>query len=76
MCQEITLTCQKAQRIMSGHFEVRSISDKNRYNTKQPMVSSMGSVIPLTNIEENQKYDRVLLERLAKVIEALQNLED
>ena len=40
------------------------------------MVSSMGSIIPLTNIEENQKYDRALLERLAKVIETLQNLED
>lgn len=61
---------------MSGYFEVRRISDKNCYNTKQPMLSSMGSVIPLTNIEENQKYDRALLERLAKVIETLQNLED
>jgi hypothetical protein len=32
--------------------------------------------IPRTNIEENQKLDRTLLERLAKAVEVLPNLED
>jgi hypothetical protein len=37
---------------------------------------SMGRPIPLANLERDQKFDAALVERLAKVIEVLQNLED
>jgi len=40
------------------------------------MNSSMGCPIPLANLEQDQKFDVALVERLAKVIEVLQNLED
>jgi hypothetical protein len=40
------------------------------------MDSIMGSPIPLANIEIDQKFDDVLVERLAKVIQVLPNLED
>jgi hypothetical protein len=40
------------------------------------MDSSMGSPIPLANIEQNQKFDDALVERLAKVIDVLPNLEN
>jgi len=36
----------------------------------------MGRPIPLANLEQDQKFDVALVERLAKVIEVLQNLED
>jgi hypothetical protein len=35
----------------------------------------MKRAVPLTNLEENQEFDHALLERLAKVIEFLPNLE-
>jgi hypothetical protein len=37
---------------------------------------SMGRPIPLANLEHDQKFDAALVERLAKVIKVLQNLED
>ena len=40
------------------------------------MASSMGNPIPLANIEQKQKFDDALVQRLAKVIEVLSNLED
>ena len=36
----------------------------------------MGRPIPLANIEHDQKFDDSLVQRLAKVIEVLPNLED
>jgi hypothetical protein len=39
------------------------------------MDSIMGRPIPLANIEKDQKFDNALLERLAKVIKVLPNLE-
>jgi len=42
---------------------------------EKEIVKGVKTVLGL-NIEETQKYDRALLERLAKVIDALQNLED
>jgi hypothetical protein len=36
----------------------------------------MKSATPLTNIEENQKLDRTLLERLAKAVADLPNIEE
>jgi hypothetical protein len=40
------------------------------------MNSSMGRPIPLANIEQDQKFDDALVERLAKVLKVLPNLED
>ena len=40
------------------------------------MDSSMGRPIPLANIEQDQKFDDALVERLAKVLKVLPNLED
>jgi hypothetical protein len=36
----------------------------------------MGSLISLANMEIDQKFDDALVERLAKVIQVLPNLED
>jgi hypothetical protein len=36
----------------------------------------MGRSIPLANLEHDQKFDNALVERLAKVIKVLPNLED
>jgi hypothetical protein len=36
----------------------------------------MGRTIPLANLEHDQKFDAALVERLAKIIKVLQNLED
>ncbi len=36
----------------------------------------MGCPIPLVNIEQDQKFDSALVERLAKVLEFLPDLED
>jgi hypothetical protein len=36
----------------------------------------MGCPIPLANIEQDQKFDDALVERLAKVLKVLPNLED
>ena len=36
----------------------------------------MGRPKPLVNIEEEQKLDRALMERLAKVVAVLPNMED
>jgi hypothetical protein len=36
----------------------------------------MGHNIPLANIEEDQKFDDALAERLAEVIDVLLNLEE
>ena len=36
----------------------------------------MGRSIPLVNIEQDQKFDDTLVERLAKVLKVLSNLED
>ena len=58
------------------YFEVRSFGNKNCYNLNNLMDSIMGSPIPLANIEIDQKFDDVLVERLAKVIQVLPNLED
>jgi hypothetical protein len=40
------------------------------------MDSIMGRLIPLVNLEHDQKFDAALVERLAKVIEVLPDLED
>jgi hypothetical protein len=40
------------------------------------MDSSMGRPIQLANLEHDQKFDSDLVKQLAKIIEALQNLED
>jgi hypothetical protein len=58
------------------YFEVRSKATRIVI-AKQPKHSSMDRAIDLGNIdEEEQKCERALLERLAKVLEDLQNLED
>jgi hypothetical protein len=36
----------------------------------------MKNAVPITDIEEESKFDRVLVERLAKIVEILQNIED
>jgi hypothetical protein len=36
----------------------------------------MSTAIPLADLEEDQKFDRALVKRLAKIVEALQNIED
>jgi hypothetical protein len=36
----------------------------------------MGKLFPIMNLEQDQKFDNVLLERLAKIIEALPNIEE
>jgi hypothetical protein len=58
-----------------SYFEARSPSHKNCYNNSRPIDSSMGTKSHV-NIEEDQKLDRTLAERLAKVVEVLSNLED
>jgi len=40
------------------------------------MDSIMGRPFPLVNIEHDQKFDDALVERLAKILEDLPNLED
>jgi hypothetical protein len=40
------------------------------------MESIMGRLFPLVNIEHDQKFDAALVERLAKILEFLPNLED
>lgn len=40
------------------------------------MDSIMGHPIPLVNIEQDQKFDDAIVERLAEVIAVLPNLED
>ncbi|MFB3888470.1 MAG: hypothetical protein ACE14S_03200 [Candidatus Bathyarchaeia archaeon] len=43
----------------------------------EPVYASiMGRPIPRASIEEDQKADRALLERLAKILERLPNLEE
>ena len=59
-----------------SYFEDRSPSHKNCYNNSNPIDSSMGTPKSPVNIEENQKLDSTLVERLAKVVEALRNLEE
>ena len=58
------------------YFEVRSVSNKNGYNCNSPMESIMRRLFPLANIEQDQKFDAVLVKRLAKILEFLPNLED
>lgn len=58
------------------YFEVRSLNDKNCYNRGSRMDSSMGRPIQLANMEQDQKFDDALVERLAKVLKVLPNLED
>jgi hypothetical protein len=36
----------------------------------------MGKLIPIMNLEQDQKFDNVLLDRLAKIIEVLPNIEE
>ena len=40
------------------------------------MNSIMGKLIPIMNLEQDQKFDNVLLDRLAKIIEVLPNIEE
>ncbi len=40
------------------------------------MDSIMGRLFPLVNIEHEHKFDATLVERLAKILEFLPNLED
>jgi hypothetical protein len=40
------------------------------------MNSSMGRPIPLANMEQDQKFDDALVERVANVLKVLPNLED
>jgi outer membrane translocation and assembly module TamA len=40
------------------------------------MHPGMRSAIPPVNVEDDQKFDADLLKRLAKIVEALQNIED
>ena len=58
------------------YFEVRSLNNQNRYNRSSYMNSSMRRPIPLVNIEQDQKFDDALVERLANVLKVLSNLED
>jgi hypothetical protein len=39
------------------------------------MAYSMKKPIPLVNMEQNKKFDDALVQRLAKIIEVLSNLE-
>ncbi len=41
-----------------------------------PMESIMGRLFPLVNIEQDQKFDAALVERVAKILTFLPNLED
>jgi hypothetical protein len=59
-----------------GHFEVRSLSNKNGYNRGSLMKSIMGRQSPLASVEQNQKFDKALVKRLATILEDLPNLED
>ena len=76
ICKKIKLTCQKFQLVLLWYFEVRSLNNKNGYNLNSVMNCGMGRSIPLANLEHDQKFDAALVERLAKVIEVLPNLED
>ena len=40
------------------------------------MNSIMGKLLPIMNLEQDQKFDNVLLDRLAKIIEVLPNIEE
>jgi hypothetical protein len=40
------------------------------------MESIMGRLFSLLNIEQDQKFDAALVERVAKILEFLPNLED
>jgi len=68
--------CQNFRGKRCRYFEVRSLNNKNCYNRNSQMDSSMGRPIPLTNIEQDQKFDDALVERLATVLKVLSNLED
>ena len=58
------------------YFELRSWRDKNRYKSGYVLKSIMCNSIPLANVEENQKFDEVIVHRLAKVIEVLIDIEN
>jgi hypothetical protein len=72
---KIKVKCQYFQSVHPQYFEVRSVSNKNGYNRDSPMESIMGRLFPLVNIEYDQKFDAALVERLAKILEFLPNLE-
>jgi hypothetical protein len=36
----------------------------------------MGKLIPIMDLEQDQKFDNVLVERLVKIIEVLPNIEE
>ena len=76
MCKKIKLTHQKFRGALLCYFEVRTLNNKNGYNLNILMNYSMGRPIPLANLEHDKKFDAALVERLAKVIEVLPNLED
>jgi hypothetical protein len=40
------------------------------------MNSIMGKLIPIMDLEQDQKFDNVLVERLVKIIEVLPNIEE
>jgi len=68
--------CLKPQRERLFYFEVRSLNQENCYNKSSSMQSSMRTATTLADIEEDQKFDRALVKRLAKIVEVLQNIED
>ena len=58
------------------YFEVRSLSNKNGYNRNGLMDSIMGRQSPPVNIDNDKKFDDALVKRLAKILDALPNLEE
>lgn len=57
-------------------FEVRRASYKNCYKTAPSISGGMAKPQPIRDIEEDQKVDQSVVERLAKLVGGLQNLEE
>ena len=64
------------QRECWCHFEVRSLTNENRYNNPRQLNSIMKGSSRPADIEEEQKFDRAIVMELVKVVEILENLED
>ena len=65
----------KSSEEISRDFELRTLNDENGYNIVSIMNSNMRKTRLPANIENDQRYDRALMEQLAKAIEILPNLE-
>jgi hypothetical protein len=73
---KIKAICVNSQKENFVYFEVRSESHENCYIKSSLMFSNMGNPKRPANIEEDQTLDQTLMERLAKALELLSDLED